>query len=130
MLEVALRNHLLTVAPYTTIVGQRIHPDALPDPKVLPATVVTRVSRVRDSAHDGPLGFIWGRWQFDTWAETRAQAEAGARELTRALLGFAGQMGAYQVVVPRQSNDMMLFETETNLYRVMSEFIIWHSEQE
>ena len=112
----------------TSLVGGRYYPDALPDPHTLPAVVYQRVSRVRDMAHDGPVGFVWGRWQFDTWALSRGSAEMVAQELTQAMLGFSGAMGSVQVAVPWQPNDIAMFETETGYYRVMSEFIIWHSE--
>lgn len=130
MFEVAMRSYLLTVAPYVAVVGQRIHPGALPDPPVLPATAFQRVSTVRESAFDGRLGWCWGRFQFDTWATTQSQARSGAQALTDALMSFSGTMGTYKVAIPRQSNDMDMYETETGYYRVMSEFVIWHTDDE
>ena len=130
MLEPAIVAYLKTVSGYNDLVSGRIHPGRLPDPPVLPATVFQRVSTVRETAHDGPIHMVWGRFQFDTWATTQATARTVARELTRAMLGFSGLMGVEKVAIPRQSNDMDMYEEETGYYRVMSEFVIWHSEQE
>lgn len=130
MLEPQMVAYLKTVEPFNDLVSGRIYPDRLPDPHTLPATVYQRVSAPRDAAYDGPLGFNWSRYQFDTWAHTRSEARAVARELSRAMLGFSGYMGVSQVAIPSQPQDTDMYETETGYYRVMSEYIIWHTDDE
>lgn len=130
MLDPQMVAYLKTVTPYNTLVSGRIYPDRLPDPPVLPATVYQRVSAPRDAAYDGPLGFNWSRYQFDTWALTRAEARSVARELSRAMLGFSGMMGVTHVAIPSQPQDIDMYETETGYYRVMSEYIIWHTDDD
>lgn len=109
-------------------VGTRVHPGKLPDAPVLPAVVYQWVSTLREVAYDGPIKPVSSRLQLDAWATRYSEARALAGEISTALLGYSGMMGATFIAVPRQDAEMDIFDDETGYYRVMSEFIIWHDD--
>jgi hypothetical protein len=128
LFESALVAYLRADSGLNALINGRVHPGRLSSPGEYPALVYQRISTVRRAGYDGRMPLVEARFQFDAWADRQASARQVAQTLTDALLGFNGEMGGYTVQVPRQSNDMDMFEDDAGLYRVMTEFIIWHSE--
>lgn len=126
MFEIELRNHLINHAGLNALINGRVYPGRLPDPPTLPALVYTRVSTVSVSAYDGPLAEVEARFQIDAWGERQSDVRQVAEQIRLALLGFNGDMGGIGTQIPRQTNDLDSYETETGLYRVITEFLIWH----
>ena len=126
LFAVELNKYLRDHGGLSALVDSRVYPGRLPDPPTLPALVYTRVSTVGMSAMDGPMADVEARFQIDVWSDRYLDAIKVAEQVRSALLGFTGTMGDKSVSIPRQTNDQDSYEEETKLYRVMTEFIIWH----
>lgn len=126
MLEPALVAYLRAAIPS---VDGRVYPGHLPDPPVLPALVYQRIATRRPVSFDGPSAFVRARMQLDVWAASYGEARTIADRLRQVLVGYRGPMGALEVAIPEQVGDLDMFEPDTGLYRVMTEFYIWHSEE-
>lgn len=126
LFAVELNSYLRDHAGLSALIERRVYPGRLPDPPTLPAVVYTRVSTVGTSAMDGPLADVEARFQIDVWSERYLEAIEVADQVRAAMLGYTGDMGTRSVAIPRMSNQQDSYEEETGLYRVMTEFIIWH----
>lgn len=128
-LEPQLVSHLQNDSQLSVLIDGRVYPGHLPDPYLVPAVVYQRISTVREVDYSGAIiAPSEARFQFDVWSKSQGQTRTVAGALRASLLGFAGGMGPFYVGIPRQTNDLDMFEDDTNLYRVMTEFIIWHDE--
>ena len=72
----AFRTKLLSYSAVSTIVGQRMYPDALKQRATLPAIVYFVVSTERDHYLGGMTGSAHARIQLDCYASTRTAASA------------------------------------------------------
>lgn len=124
--EPALVAYLKGYAGLSAEINGRVYPGRLPDPPALPAVTYQRVSTIRVADYDGMVTEASARFQLDCWAETQGQARTVANQLMQALLGYNDDMQGQFVQIPEMSNDFDSYETETGLYRVITEFVIWH----
>lgn len=72
----ALKTHLGTVSSLTALVGDRIHPDELPERKRFPLLVYKEITLVPMYSQEGDSNLTRTRVQFDAYASTRAEARA------------------------------------------------------
>lgn len=128
MFEPELFEYLKADSGLNSLIAGRIYPLRLPDPHTLPAMTYQRISTVGRVAHDGALPDVESRFQFDIWSNRYGDGRSVFVALTNALLGFNAHMGDIQVSIPSQPRALDDYETETGLYRVMTEFMIWHTE--
>lgn len=96
VIEQAIWYHLTTSGQSSTaalVNYERVYPYKLPQRPELPAISYRRVTGRDVMAHDGPIGLPKGRYQFDCYAGTYAQAKNLAKTLRDDLDGFSGAMG-------------------------------------
>ena len=122
---------VLADARITTEVSNRVTFLALPQPAVLPAITLTRISRVDDMAFSGLTGLAMTRMQADGWAATYAGAVRIGRALQAALTGFSGTRGGTEfcgifAAGLRDSFEESGAAASSRLYRVSLDFMIHH----
>lgn len=72
----SLRAYLLTKTAITTIVGQRIYCDVLPQGATLPAITFYRISTVRDHTIGDCTRLAHARFQIDCWSNSRSTSDS------------------------------------------------------
>lgn len=126
-----LRSYLLADPAVTALVGQRMHPESLPQNVTYPALSFAQVSAVRERDLCGPAGFAHPRVTINSWAETYAVAHQLATAVRQALDGFHGEAfvpAGVRIGSVRIDNELDGDEPEIGLYRVLQDYIISHSE--
>ncbi len=86
----ALVDYLLAQAGLTALVETRIFPDYFPQTEQLPAVAYTLEDDSSRQTQQGPSGMREAIYQINTWADTRREAMAVAREVRSALDGYRG----------------------------------------
>ena len=110
------------------VIGTRVFPLTRGTCSTFPAVVYSRVSTAPAHTHDQPGGFAKARFQLDSYGSTFAQARSTANQVRQALSGghnVAGQRLAALLV-----NELDGFEPETNIYRIMQDYMIGYQEVE
>jgi isocitrate/isopropylmalate dehydrogenase len=79
----ALRTKLLSVTDVTTLIGQRMYRNALPQKSTLPAVVFTTISTTVEHTVSDRTRLAHSRVQFDCYANSRATATAVAQAIQR-----------------------------------------------
>lgn len=135
----ALRAHLAGDGSIAALVGSRIYPIRLPQPKKdqvnLPAIVYQRISGFRFKHLRGGEALARPRYQVDCWAQTHDQATTLGNLVRQRLNGFSGtwtDMDSPETVV----SIVILFETEQDLFeedilgglcRHSADYFLYHS---
>lgn len=124
--------YLSAYSGLTALISTRVYLMRIPQNATLPCLTVTRVSTPRELTHDmsGASGTLaHPRFQFDAWATTYASAKAITDQLRAALNGHTGTTGTgITIRAALIDGEAPSFDTETELYRSQSEYIIWHEE--
>lgn len=123
-LDDELTAFLLQFPAVSEEIGDRLTPAPLPQAETLPAVTYTDVSDVGD--HTGPEGrgaYHQVRYQLDCWAASKHAARRGDGKIRVVLDGYRGAMGGRSVVAFRK-NTTSIYEPETTLWRVMSDYMI------
>ncbi|MCA9999470.1 MAG: hypothetical protein KDE56_27090 [Anaerolineales bacterium] len=105
-------------------IGDRLTPSPLPQASVLPAVTYSDVSDVGD--HTGPEGrgaYHLLRYQIDSWADSKHEARRVDGKIRVVLDGYRGAMGGRSVVAIRK-NTVSIYEPETTLWHVISDYLI------
>lgn len=125
MIETAIRNKLLDRSEIQSLVSRRIYYKDLPQNPTYPAITFFLVSGTRH--HDIDVGYP--RYQFDSWAETYAQAVELARQIRLALQREKGTWGSYEVIQGVFLNEADVEEPDdSSLYHRASDFKIIYRE--
>lgn len=123
-LDDELTAFLLQFLGVTDEIGDRLTPAPLPQAETLPAVTYTDVSDIGD--HTGPEGrgaYHQLRYQLDSWAASKQVAQRVDGKIRVALDGYRGAMGGRSVVAIRR-NTLSIYEPETTLWHVLSDYII------
>lgn len=123
-LDDELTAFLLQFPGVTEEIGDRLTPAPLPQGSALPAITYGDVSDVGD--HTGPEGrgaYHQLRYQIDTWAASKHEARRVDGKIRVVLDGYRGAVGGRSVVAVRK-NTQSIYEPETTLWRVISDYII------
>ncbi len=128
MIEQAIRDTLVADSDVTALVGSRVHFAQAPQDVASPYIVLTKISGVRDHAHDGATGLAHARIQLSAFATTYYEAKQIVQAAQDVLQAYSGLMGTVQVDSCLYENETDMFETDTRLYHVTSDYVIWHEE--
>ena len=111
------------------LVEQRIYPAPLPQGATLPALTYFRVPGEVEYSHGGSSNLVYPRYQVDVWASTPASRAAVAAEVVAVLSGVKGAFGD-KTAQASFANDAGsdLYEADTQRYRRLLEFEIFHAE--
>ena len=127
MIENSIRYILVndvTVAALTT----RCYPVKLPQDPTYPLILYTRITGIRDHVLSGPSGHAHPRFQIEAWAETYAAAKALAAAMREALDGYSGTVEGVDIGSCLIDSERDIYENEIEVYRVVQDWMIWHSE--
>lgn len=112
-------------------VSNRIYPLVLPNTFTPPSVVYSIVTDLAGYSHDGPIELHNPRIQIDVWSRSILEAERVADEVERAMLGYQGPMGEVEYTAGwRLDTTTDIYENDTKLYRVSSDFRGWYQPQE
>jgi len=131
LIETALITFLKAESGITDLVSSRIHFVKAPQDIAKPYLIIIKISSPRDHTHDGASGLAHPRFQFSAFATTYSEAKEIIAAVQAALQGYSGIMGGDGGVYVNgcfydDENDF--YETETNLYHVSADYILWHRE--
>lgn len=129
-IEEAIYNRATTFAGLSALISTRAYHYERPDGATHPHVVFWQVSAIRESASGSDLGICHGRWQFDVWAATAANARAVGKQVRLAFERWRGTDGSVTVQDSFVENEMDLAEEpiEEREYHRMLEFVIHHEE--
>ena len=105
-------------------IGDRLTPAPLSQASAWPAVTYTDISDVGD--HTGPEGrgaYHQLRYQLDSWAASKHEARRVDGKIRVVLDGYRGAMGGRSVVALRK-NTLSIYEPETTLWHVISDYTI------
>jgi len=128
MIEQAIRDVLVADAGVTNLVGSRVHFVQAPQDVDNPYIVLTKISGVRDNAHDGATGLVHTRIQLSVFATTYYEAKQIVQAAQNVLQAYSGLMGTVQVDSCFYENETDTYETDTKLYHVTSDYVLWNEE--
>lgn len=127
----AVRRLLLTDATIAALVGDRIHPGALPQDCPLPAIsyAVAGTREPRTLARATPYRAT--RFRVSIWSDFEAEAEDVAEAARAALAGFSGLVGAIRVALVAIEGEVDLPEPrpdggDESTYRITLDLRAWH----
>ena len=133
-LEEGLVAGLAANAGISTLVSTRVYNLRIPQGATFPLITIARVSTPRIITHDssGSGGTAYPRMQIDAWASTHKVAKQITDAIRAYLNGLKATItsGADSVVIQAAIVDQETpeYDTEINLYRGRSEYIVWHVE--
>lgn len=114
---------LATDATFVSIFGTRIFPGILPASPTLPAVRYNKVAGSGGST-TGP-DLVMTRVQFDVYAETFIEAEAGGKALYDKLRRYRGTVGGIAIADIQLDYMQTIFESVTDTYRAILDFKVW-----
>jgi hypothetical protein len=127
-IESNLYSFLSGKAAVTALVSTRIYPLKLPQGYSLPAISYQRVSSPRLYALSGTTGRLRARIQLDCWADTYSAVKGLADAVRGELNGHTGTFGSSTVDSLTLDAERDGFEEDTEVFRVLQEYIISHTE--
>lgn len=132
VLDEGLYTYLSTYAGLVSLISTRVYAFKIPQGATLPCLTFFRVSTPREATHDSSgIGneLSHPRFQFDAWATTYASAKAISDQVRAALHGKKSTIATGVSINGSLAQDERpTYEPETQLYRVSSDFIIWHND--
>ena len=124
--EADLYTRLTTHAGLSALLGTRVYPVHVDQAAARPFMRYQRISRVGVRSINGPSGLVDARFQFDVWADDFDGARAVAVQLRAALDGYTG--GGIDDAICETELDLYDADTDPQLYRVTTDYIITHQE--
>jgi hypothetical protein len=131
----ALRALILDSSAVAAIAGTRVFPGVIPQRSTFPAVAYSQITAQRTSVMGSDTGTVRATWQVDCYAITYADARRLASEVRKSLERKAGSFGS-SVIAARTIQaifveaDTDLFEDETQLHRVSTDYVIWYQEED
>jgi hypothetical protein len=96
----------------------------------MPCIVINKISGVRSHVLTGPDGLANPRFQIDSIAKTYTEAKRLADAVRQTLDGYRGTLKETAVHGCSLDNERDIFENaiQPPLYRIVMDFMVWHSE--
>ena len=130
-LEEGLVAELIADAAVFAIVGNRIHPEIVPQQGTRPAIVYLRIGTTREQQLSGPADLILVRMRLDMWHSDPGACWSLANAVRSLLnIGPAATLGTFAVQQVYLDEEFPLsdFEGDRRDYRVSQEYVIMHAE--
>ena len=116
----SLAARLFTLLYSATAAGVKVYPMAAPDQTQAPFITYQRISANTENVMDGSnVQLCNTRSQIDIFSRTYVQAASIASEVDVVMCT------GFPQIISVQSQD--IYESEVDLYRVLSEYSIWHA---
>lgn len=120
MLEIDLRNHLLSNESLKIKIGSRLYPGWIPEGAVMPAAAYLGISGARHHNID----VAYPRIQFSVFSPKYLEAKEIAALIRENLQRFKGKMGQSSIIQIVHLNDYENYERDTKLYHIALDFKI------
>lgn len=128
MIEHALRSLLADDYDLADLVDDRIYyVQAVQDVEV-PYIVFFKVSGAREHSHDGASHLAHPRFQFSVFADTYLEAKEITQAIQSVLQAYTGESEGIQIQSCLYINEVDMYESQTGLFHVASDYEIYHSE--
>ncbi len=124
MIESQLREYLLSVPEIKTVLGNRLYPGWFPEDVKYPAAAYLEISGV--AHHD--IRVSYPRYQFSCFSTRYGEAREIAALIRAALQRYKGNMGGIRVVQGVWMGSRDLYEEDTKLYHIATDFKIIYRE--
>ena len=128
LIEEALYTRATTFTALQTLIGGRFYPLLAPDKPTKPYVVYQRISGARTESHDGSSGLANPRFQFSSWSEDFLEVIKVADQIRLAFHGYRATVQGVRLDTILFLGDLHHFENDTRLFRVISDFQVWHAE--
>lgn len=110
------------VSRLTSLVSGRIYPLIMPSGATLPAIIYTAISMRPQRSLGGPSLLYNTRMQLDAWAQSLASAKTLRDQIATAMDSSLVEFRVGDIF-----HNPDLYEPDTGLYRVSSDYSLWHS---
>lgn len=124
-IETKLRDYLLSIKEIQSVVGNRIHPGWLPEKPTYPAIAYLQISGV--AHHNIPVAYP--RFQFSVFSTKYGEVKELAEEIRSALQRYEGNMGGVRVLQGVWEGSRDMYESDTKLYHIATDFKIIYREE-
>ncbi|WP_284037460.1 DUF3168 domain-containing protein [Neobacillus sp. 114] len=123
MLEIDIRNYLLSHESLKEKIGSRLYPGWIPENATMPSVAFLEVSGVRH--HD--IDVAYPRYQFSVFSPRYLEAKEVTAEIRNILQRFKGKMGDSNIIQVAFQNEYETYEQNTKLYHIAMDFkfIFW-----
>lgn len=129
IIEQAIREELLLNDALTALVSKRIYYVNAPQDVKVPYIIIIKVSGPRVQSHDGMSHLVNARVQVSIFGSTYKDCKQIAQQVQSSLAAFSGVMGGgMEVGNILYINETDFYETNTLLYHVAQDYMIWHKE--
>jgi len=122
MIEEALRSKLLSNTTLAGLVSDRIYILKLPQNPTYPAVTFFKLTGQRHLDLDVAFPYF----QFDIWASSYSSAREVANKIRTSLIREKGTWGSVKIINAIFINEFDLYEDETGIFHIVSEFKIIH----
>jgi len=128
-IDSALYARLAGFAGLSALVSARIYPPPIPQDPTYPLVTYQQVSGNRGYVY-GPNqdGFVWARFQLDSWAETLIGARALSEQVRLALSNYHGTSDSVVIDYIRIESEQQLFEEDVEKHRISQDYFVWFRE--
>ena len=120
LLEIDLRNYLLTNDNLKALIGTRIYPGWIPENATMPSVAFLTVSGVRHHNID----VAYPRIQFSVFSSRYLEAKEIASEIRKSLRRHEGMTGSTRIIQGVFENENEMYEKDTLLYHIACDFKI------
>jgi len=122
----AIYSRLSNFTALTNLVGLRIYPGIAPQNTTLPYVTFQQISNESISAMSADTGLERPRFQLDSWSDDQLEVENVAVQVRAALQRYEGTLDSTTIQVIFLQNDVDLYDHETELHHVATDFEINH----
>ena len=124
MIGEEMRAYLVAMPGVNAEISERLYPAPLPQGATLPAITYQDISDVPSYSNDNETCYSQKRYQVDSWASTRTEAERVAIQVWQSMSGYAGVWGSHEIGFVKRVDGHTDYETATKLWRYRSDFMI------
>lgn len=124
MISTKIREYLLSIPEIKDAVGNRLYPGWLPEKPAYPAIAYLKISGV---AHHG-IPVAYPRYQFSVFSPRYGEAETIAGYIRDALQRYKGDLGGIEVIQGVWEGSRDMYESDTKLYHIATDFKIIYRE--
>jgi hypothetical protein len=128
-IEQALLTELGNAAALVALVGTRIYYVRAPQDVTKPYIILTKISSVRNHAHDGSSHLAVSRFQLSIFATTYKETKDIAAQVQAALQAKSGNIGDSPYVETGSilyEDETDMFESDTGLYHCAVDYMVTH----
>lgn len=125
----ALRSRVLTSGTIVTLLTDRIYYQKLPDNTLFPAISIEKVSSRRLQTLQGYSGLTDAFFSINIFSRSGGDSETIAKEVKTVLDGFRGTISGVDVQAVLSDNEINLWEQDTEVYHIVSDFRIFYVEE-